>query len=64
MREYGLLKSDNIPKIELIRKGYFKTSLVTYRKGCGDLPHVKPLVSPAGLDYLRELFHEKPLLSA
>ncbi len=45
----------NTPRLQYLQLGYFKTKLTDFKTGPVRHAHLKPLVTPAGLAFIREL---------
>ncbi len=59
LRKSGVLHSKeplkNTPRLQYLQLGYFKTKLTEFTTGPVRHAHLKPLVTPAGLVFIREL---------
>ena len=61
LKEKGLIgKTNNLPRLDLVRRGYFKVDIRKYRKPSGiEVPYSVTLVTPNGLSFIRDFLEQE-----
>ncbi len=61
LKQKGVIgKTNNLPRLDLVKQGYFRVDVRSYRRPSGiEVPYSVTLVTPNGMAYLRDFLEQE-----